>query len=164
MANRFQSEFHEGFLNQRFVLDLACRRLRLTEEQIEKAVGRYIRGAHKGQLRGKLTWHKVTKGGWVKTGAYDWDTNHAQGYVVKPGITYAYKLWLGAAVLFEDGTDERLPRVAVEGPLEKPIMGPETPAAVRNLGAAEEARKVIAAGDIPDDLVAYLQKFIQDNS
>jgi hypothetical protein len=47
---------------------------------IEKACGRFVRGAHKGQLRGWATIEVVTEGGWLRHGP-----GERNGNVVYPG-------------------------------------------------------------------------------
>lgn len=72
-----------AYLSEDFGRDLAMRKFDLTEKQLKQIVGRYIRGKRKGLLKGKIIWTKCVKGGWVKTGSYDWDAGRACGYVAK---------------------------------------------------------------------------------
>jgi len=81
-----------GYLSDLFIANLAMIKFNLTLEQLEKIVGRNTKGVRKGQLKGKLTWKKVVKGGWVKTGPYDEDRMRAHGYVAVPGKTFDYQL------------------------------------------------------------------------
>jgi hypothetical protein len=40
------------------------------------------KGKNKGKIKNHfIEWDKVEKGGWVKTGKYDWDAQMANGYV-----------------------------------------------------------------------------------
>jgi len=50
-------------------------------DEIVDEMPRYVRGKRKGQLKGQICWTKVTRGGWVKTGAYDGEAGHGCGYV-----------------------------------------------------------------------------------
>ena len=74
-----------AYLSEDFGRDLAMRKFGLCENQLEQIVGRYIKGKRKGKLKGKIVWTKCIKGGWVKTGPYDWDVGQACGYVASPG-------------------------------------------------------------------------------
>jgi len=76
-----------GYLNEPFILDLACQKLDLSQEEITEAVGVYSRGKRKGQLRGNLMWLKVENGGWLKDGP-----GYMNGHVVRPGTTFDYKI------------------------------------------------------------------------
>lgn len=88
-----QLRYNKAFLNTEFGLELACRKLGKTPEQIEAVVGRYTRGKRKGQLRGILTWAKVEQGGWVREGAYDHDARQANGWVCRAvGLTFNYAI------------------------------------------------------------------------
>lgn len=72
-----------AYLNTEFGLNLAMRRLGLTEQQIERIVGgRYKKGKYTGQLKGKLVWKKVVAGGWHKP----------FNCVIPVNITFAYRI------------------------------------------------------------------------
>jgi hypothetical protein len=71
---------HYAYLSSDFGCDLAMKHFNLTLEQLEEKVGRYTKGKHKGELKGKLTWDKIEKGGWYKTGKYDEDAQQAHGF------------------------------------------------------------------------------------
>ena len=43
------------------------------------------RGKRKGLRKGKIVWMKTVKGGWVKTGAYDFDAQRACGFIAPKG-------------------------------------------------------------------------------
>ena len=97
------AEFQQGYayLSEDFGRDLAMRKFNLTEEQLEQIVGRYVKGKRKGKLKGKLVWTKCVKGGWVKTGPYDWDIGQACGYVAQKGKCDDFKLvdaWTGEPI------------------------------------------------------------------
>ena len=95
---------HEGYLSDKFIEELACRKLELTIEELEKVVGRNIRGKRKGMLKGKLIWTKAIRGGWVKTGRYDVDRMQAHGFVIGRNKTFNYKIinaWTGE-VLYDE--------------------------------------------------------------
>ena len=55
----------QAWLSDSFGVELALKKLNLTNEKLESIVGRYTRGQRKGQLKGKLVWFKVEAGGWV---------------------------------------------------------------------------------------------------
>ena len=55
----------QAWLSDSFGVELALKKLNLTNEELESIVGRYTRGQRKGQLKGKLVWFKVEAGGWV---------------------------------------------------------------------------------------------------
>lgn len=82
-VQRMRYEEKAGYLaGNQFILDLACRKLDLSLEQLETIVGRYSRGQRKGELRGCLKWWKVTEGGW----------NHRVGVVKNVGATLGYRI------------------------------------------------------------------------
>jgi len=92
--------FTEGYayLSEDFGKQLAMKKFNLSEKQLEQVVGRYIKGKRKGLLKGKIIWTKCTKGGWVKTGPYDWDVEQACGYIAQPGKCNNFSLvdgWTG---------------------------------------------------------------------
>jgi hypothetical protein len=93
---RFSAEQKQCWLSTPFGADYACKVFGLTPAELEALVGRYVRGKRKGELRGSIAWSKITRGGWVKTGAYDFDENRACGFVVRPGLTYGHALFNGA--------------------------------------------------------------------
>jgi len=100
---------HQAYLSSDFGRDLAMRRLNLTLEELEKLVGRYSKGQHKGQLKGRLTWCKVVKGGWYKTGHYDDEAMQASGFVTFANQTFRYCIsdtWTGAIL---KGDERELP-------------------------------------------------------
>lgn len=78
----FQSRF--AYLSEDFGKELAMKKLNCTEEELEKIVGRYVKGKRKGLLKGKIAWTKCIKGGWVKTGPYNEELMRATGYVAIP--------------------------------------------------------------------------------
>jgi len=45
------------------------------------ALPKFKRGKKVGKTKGTILWKKVFKGGWVKTGSYDFETETADGYV-----------------------------------------------------------------------------------
>ena len=49
-------------------------------DEVVDAMPRYVRGKRKGQLKGQVSWTKVVRGGWVRTGAYD-EAYGPAGYV-----------------------------------------------------------------------------------
>jgi hypothetical protein len=63
MVNRAEFSTRDAFLFTDFGEEMARRYF--PEEKIE-SLGRFVRGKHKGRLRGKITWVKVTRGGWVQ--------------------------------------------------------------------------------------------------
>ena len=93
---QFISRF--AYLSEDFGHDLTMRKFNLSEEQLEQIVGKYVRGKRKGLLKGKITWTKCVKGGWVKTGPYDHDAMRACGYVQPVGECKDFQLvdnWTG---------------------------------------------------------------------
>lgn len=48
-------------------------------DEVVDSMPRYVRGERKGQLKGQISWTKVVRGGWVRTGAYD-DNYGPSGY------------------------------------------------------------------------------------
>jgi hypothetical protein len=82
---RAQIENRIARLNTEFGLTLAMRKFELTEADIEKIVGRYKRGKHKGELKGAIAWKKCVVGGWKRNDRND------RGGVVRPG-SYDYKI------------------------------------------------------------------------
>ena len=83
------------YLSTPFGLELAMKKTGMTEDQLEELVGRYKKGKRKGLLKGKLCWMKVTGGGWVKTGRYDFESMSANGFVCKDiGLCFAFGIVL----------------------------------------------------------------------
>jgi hypothetical protein len=81
-----------AYLNSEFGIDLAQKKLGLSEQEIVEIVGRYTRGQRKGQIRGRVTWLKVEAGGWI-TGLG----------VVKPcSFGYALTNWEGEILFPEE--------------------------------------------------------------
>lgn len=106
-VNRWQYQYSGAYLNTEFGLELACKKFGLTPDQLKEKVGVYVRGKRKGQLKGKLIWAKVTKGGWVKTGRYDFETMTANGFIAKPGTCFAFQIvdsWTQDVILNHDET------------------------------------------------------------
>ncbi len=64
MAPVARLEYKEGYLSNPIIAKLACKKLNLLPEELEKIVGRYVKGKRKGMLKGKLTWKYCTSGGW----------------------------------------------------------------------------------------------------
>lgn len=86
MTVRARFENRSCYLSNDFGAALACRKLNISEDELEEIVGRYSRGKRKGKLRGLLVWRKCVSGGWVRTGgAYE-------GYVESPRKTMDYKI------------------------------------------------------------------------
>lgn len=88
-----------------FGRDYAMRHFGLTLEQLEALVGRYTKGKYKGQLRGQIHWCVTTRGGWVKTGRYDFDAMQGNGFVIKPGFRFGHAIedrWTGKCHLGAD--------------------------------------------------------------
>ena len=50
------------------------------KEEID-ALPKFKKGKKVGKTKGSILWKKVFKGGWVKTGSYDFETETADGYV-----------------------------------------------------------------------------------
>jgi hypothetical protein len=77
MATRAQIAKRSAFLFTDFGESMARRYF---GDTVEKLVGRYVRGKHKGCLRGQIAWRKVVKGGWVSTYGGTGNNDYA-GYV-----------------------------------------------------------------------------------
>lgn len=92
MTNRWECEYKAADISSDFGRDYAMRVFSLTFDQLEAIVGRYTKGKRKGQLRGRLSWYRVVKGGWVKTGRYDFDGGGASGFVAKPGVRFGHSI------------------------------------------------------------------------
>lgn len=50
-------------------------------DELIDSLPRYVRGKRKGLIKGSIWWKKVEKGGWVKTGRYNFEDMEATGYV-----------------------------------------------------------------------------------
>lgn len=94
-VNYAEYESRSAYLSTDFGVELAQKKFGLTLEELEQKCGRYVRGVRKGKLKGAISWHKVIKGGWVKTGAYDHDQGRAHGFVAKNGVCFAFCLEAG---------------------------------------------------------------------
>lgn len=106
LTQRCNFEIRQAYLNTDFGLELAVRRLGKTKEEIETLVGRYVKGKRKGELRGVLEWIKVTEGGWVKTGPYDWESMQGRGFVVTAiGATFGYRIVTYRGDIILEGPD-----------------------------------------------------------
>lgn len=95
----FQSKF--AYLSEDFGKELAMKKLNCSEEELEKIVGRYVKGKRKGLLKGKIIWRKCTRGGWVKACPYDHETMRATGYVAVPGRCSNFAIvdsWTGQTI------------------------------------------------------------------
>jgi hypothetical protein len=91
-TNYAEYQERSTYLSTDFGVRLACTKFGFTSEELAEKVGRYLRGPRKGLLKGSITWHKVTRGGWVKTGAYNQDEQRACGFVAKNGVCFAFQL------------------------------------------------------------------------
>ena len=78
MTVRANIDYRNGYMSSEFIEGMARRYF---GDSVVDALPRYVKGKRKGQLKGFLRWQKVSKGGWVKTGAYDHDGMQASGYV-----------------------------------------------------------------------------------
>jgi hypothetical protein len=84
-------------LSNAFGLELAIKKFNVTEEELAKLVGRFKRGPRKGLLKGKISWLKITKGGWVKTGSYDFDEMKANGFVFRMiGFCFGFRITINS--------------------------------------------------------------------
>lgn len=92
MPQYANAETRTAYLSDEFGLNLACKKLGMTPEQIENLVGRYTRGKRKGLLRGAVQWFKITQFGWVKMGAYDHDGGGGNGFVQAQGASFGYRI------------------------------------------------------------------------
>jgi hypothetical protein len=102
MTNYAQIQKLASYLNTDFGRDLACKKFNLSVEDLKALVGVYVRGKKKGQLKCSISWFKVVVGGWVKTGAYDFDGMQGSGFVAKPGLCFGFIIensWSGEIIL-----------------------------------------------------------------
>lgn len=83
---------HSAWLNTEFGLNLACKKLGMTPEQVEALVGRATKGKRVGELRGQLVWYAVTSPGWVKMGRYDHEAMQGNGFVQRMKVSYGYAI------------------------------------------------------------------------
>jgi len=63
MTHRATIENRDGYLSSGFIERMARRYL---GDGVVDDLPRYVRGTRKGQLKGRLEWQKVEKGGWVR--------------------------------------------------------------------------------------------------
>lgn len=77
MTNLAETQCNQAYLSGEFGESLARRYF---GDELVDTMPRYVRGKRKGQLKGQIKWKKVTRGGWVRTGAYDVD-HGPSGYV-----------------------------------------------------------------------------------
>jgi len=85
MKYKAEISSRESGLTSDWSVSMACKWFNLTEAELESIVGgRKTRGASAGKLRGGLAWSKTVRGGWVKTGQYNHDAQHGNGYVIAP--------------------------------------------------------------------------------
>lgn len=102
MTNYAAVETKVGPLNNDGVHKYACDIFGLNPGEVEAIVGRYTKGKYKGQLRGTLTWKKVTKGGWLKAGN--------KSRVVYPGHRYDHAIvnvWDNNKILWNEDRRRR---------------------------------------------------------
>jgi hypothetical protein len=85
--NRAEFESRHVWIKYDFGYELAIKWF--GQEAIDQ-LPKISRGKNKGRPKGLLNWIKCTKGGWVKTGPYDWELERATGYVAQKGITEQY--------------------------------------------------------------------------
>ena len=81
-----------AWLNTEFGLELACKKLGKTPEEIEALVGRNKKGKRKGQLKGQLIWYSVVTPGWVRMGFYNHEALQANGFVQRMKVSYGYAI------------------------------------------------------------------------
>jgi hypothetical protein len=105
MTARAHWEIRSASLATPFGRDFAMRAFKLTENELAALVGRISRGPRKGMLRGCIVWAKTTSGGWVKTGAYDWDAQRGNGFVAPKGLVFGHGLYANACLAPVKGYD-----------------------------------------------------------
>lgn len=98
---KIQTETKEAYLSGDFGKSYAMKVFNLTEEELTELVGVISRGKRKGLLRGKISWEKVTRGGWVKTGPYNWDTCTPCGFVSMNGVTCGHGIFSSTGELLK---------------------------------------------------------------
>jgi len=107
MTNYAKTESKVVWIKYDFGNDLA--RKWFGDEAID-ALPKISRGKNKGKPKGVLVWTKCTHGGWVKTGAYNWDVGQGCGYVMPQGChfqqikseTYSDEVWLDTIDLLKN--------------------------------------------------------------
>ena len=62
MTVRADIDYRDGYMSSEFIEGMARRYF---GDDVVEALPRYVRGKRKGQLKGRLEWQKVSKGGWV---------------------------------------------------------------------------------------------------
>lgn len=85
-------EIKSAYLSTDFGKQYAMRVFELTEEQLEKIVGRNTKGKRVGQLRGTITWKVVVRGGWHRTGPSSMPGERSSGCVLKPGLRFDHQI------------------------------------------------------------------------
>jgi hypothetical protein len=107
MTNYAKTESKVVWIKYDFGNDLA--RKWFGDEAID-ALPKISRGKNKGKPKGVLVWTKCAHGGWVKTGAYNWDVGQGCGYVMPQGChfqqikpeAYSDEVWLDTIDLLKN--------------------------------------------------------------
>ena len=97
-ATKYKAEVEDKacWLEKDFAQKMALRHFGLDRAALVELVGVKTRGKYKGALRGEIRWLKITRGGWVKTGMYDWDAMRGRGYVAKRGVCFYWQIVNGS--------------------------------------------------------------------
>ena len=94
-TNSYKCELKSAPMSSEFGLNYAMKVFKKNEEEFKSLCGTYKRDtkyAKIGDIKGWINWYKVVKGGWCKTGAYDFEAGRGCGFVVKNGITFNHRL------------------------------------------------------------------------
>lgn len=68
LAHYCSTTWHQAYLSEEFGKNYAMKLTGMTEEELEKIVGRNSKGKRKGLLKGMIKWEKVIVGGWYRVG------------------------------------------------------------------------------------------------
>lgn len=132
--------------------------------EVVDALPRYVRGKRAGKIKGKITWRKVEKGGWLSGVG-----------IVPPGKTYAHGIWetpFGCeSVLLHgiDATDPEKSKLGLMRPITESVNTPvQEPTPARKLTDEEktalsaEIVKARASGN--EGFAILVEKVLKDNS
>lgn len=95
MSVQYHQTFaREASLDSDFGLNLAIKKLAVTQSDIDNLLGRYTKGKHKGKFKGCLVWDKTEVGGW----------DRSTQSVIKPGsrnYRICKKVWVDGGSKYE---------------------------------------------------------------
>lgn len=85
MSTRARIVQRHAYLSDDFGKDYACKVFKMSEDELENKVGRYVRGKRKGLLKGKLVWLHCVSGGWLPK-------PYGGGAVIMPNTRAGHKI------------------------------------------------------------------------